>query len=228
MLIAALAVAGCVAGLAGTWSPCGFSAVETIGAAESRRSLAASCAAFVGGTLLGGTVTFVGLAAVGMLVPQGGTVAAAVAVSLLAAFAEALSVRIVPQVRRQVPESWRRLVPLPVAAFGYGWLLGLGFLTFVFTIAFWALAALALLLGGVTVGLAIGVGFGVGRALPIVLLAPLTGRRLGRDLVDAMAMRPAILRTTRLAAAVTLVGCALALLAGGARAETVARGVLDP
>jgi WD40 repeat protein len=228
MLIAVLAIAGCVAGIAGTWSPCGFSAVETIGAAETWRSLSASCAAFVGGTLLGGLATFLGLAAVGTVIPHEGAIAAAVAVSLLAAVAEALSLRIFPQVRRQVPESWRRVVPLPIAAFGYGTLLGLGFLTFVFTIAFWALAALALLLGGVEVGIAIGLGFGIGRALPVVLLAPLAARPLGRDLVDAMAMRPVILRTTRLAAAFTLVGCALALLAGGARAEVVARGVMDP
>ena len=55
--------------------------------------------------------------------------------------------RIVPQVRRQVPESWRRVLPVPLAAGLYGVLLGLGFTTFILTFAVWALAAVSVALG---------------------------------------------------------------------------------
>ena len=55
--------------------------------------------------------------------------------------------RIVPQVRRQVPEPWRRVLPLPLAAGLYGVLLGLGFTTFVLSFAVWALAGISFALG---------------------------------------------------------------------------------
>ena len=229
MLAAALAAAGALAGITGTWSPCGFSAVETIGAAGRRRTLAAACASFAAGALAGAVATFVALAAVGGEVPSSVAVIAAAAVASAAALAEAAGVRIVPQVRRQVPESWRRRLPLPVASAGYGVLLGLGFTTFVYTLAFWALAAIALVLGDVRLGLAAGLGFGVGRALPIVALAPVARRPLGRDVLDAMAMRPWLLRGLRVLDAGALSACAAALLAGGASAAAVvARAAADP
>ena len=54
---------------------------------------------------------------------------------------------IVPQIRRQVPEHWRRVLPMPLAAALYGVLLGLGFTTFVLTFGVFALAAIAFALG---------------------------------------------------------------------------------
>ena len=80
--------------------------------------------------------------------------------------------RIVPQIRRQVPEPWRRTLPLPLAAGLYGVLLGLGFTTFVLTLAVWALAGISVAIGDLQAGLLIGLGFGAGRALPVVLMAP--------------------------------------------------------
>jgi WD40 repeat protein len=229
VLTAALAAAGFVAGLTGAWSPCGFSIVETLGAAERRRTLAGACAAFTVGTFAGATATFEGLAALGRGVPASAAVAAAAMIAFTAAVAEAAGVQIVPQVRRQVPESWRRRLPLPVAAAGYGVLLGLGFATFVLTLAFWALAGIALVLGSLRLGLALGLGFGAGRALPIVVLAPLAGRRVGRDLLDAMASRPLLLRGLRLVDALALAACAGAVLAGGASAASlVVRGAANP
>src|SRR3712207_9561089 len=62
------------------------------------------------------------------------------AVAFLAAIAEARGRRIAPQIRRQLPEHWRRIMPMPVAAALYGILLGLGFTTFVLTFGVWALA----------------------------------------------------------------------------------------
>ena len=71
----------------------------------------------------------------------------AAAVALIAALGEARGARIVPQVRRQVPESWRRVLPVPLAAGLYGVLLGLGFTTFILSFAVWALAGISVALG---------------------------------------------------------------------------------
>jgi hypothetical protein len=57
---------------------------------------------------------------------------------------DVLGVRVVPQVRHQVPESTRRRWPLPLAAALYGLLLGLAFTTFVLAFAVWALASVPL------------------------------------------------------------------------------------
>lgn len=228
MLTIVLGAAAFVAGLAGAWSPCGFSVVETIGACRLPMLRAASCVAFTAGALAGAIATFAGLSALGGVVAVGPAVAAAVAVSLLAAAAEACGVRIVPQVRRQVPESWRRRLPLPAAAGAYGVLLGLGFVTFVLTLAFWALAVVALVLGQVRLGLALGVGFGLGRAVPILFLAPLASQARGRELLDAMAMRPLMLRGLRALAGAGLAACAGALLAGGASAAFTPIEGTDP
>ena len=134
----------------------------------------------------------------------------AAAVALAAAIGEARGARIVPQVRRQVPESWRRRLPVPLAAGLYGVLLGLGFTTFILTFAVWALAGVSVALGDPALGLAIGLAFGAGRLLPVVVLAP---RRRRRRLHAAMAERPRILRSLRAVDAVALTACAVALVA---------------
>jgi hypothetical protein len=233
VLEAALVGAAVVAGMTGSWSPCGFSVVETIGAAERRVSLAGSCAAFALGAVAGGIVTFGGLAAVGAAAGTGALGAGAAvagALALAAGVAEVRGVRIVPQIRRQVPEPWRRRLPLPLAAGAYGVLLGIGFATFVLTFAVWALAAIAFLLGDVRLGLLVGVAFGAGRALPVVALAPLAGRRLGRDVTGVLAERAGLLRGARLVDGVALAACAAILLGGSeaAAATVVARGAVDP
>src|ERR671939_313757 len=102
------------------------------------------------------------------------------AVALAAAAGEARGARIVPQVRRQVPESWRRRMPLPLAAGLYGVLLGLGFTTFVLSFATYALAAACLAAGDPWVGAVVGLAFGAGRALPVILIAPRVDRPAGQ------------------------------------------------
>ena len=71
MLTALLGLAGFVAGLTGSWSPCGFSMVSTLGSPGGRGTTLAACAAFVPGALVGGVVTFVSLAALGALLGGG-------------------------------------------------------------------------------------------------------------------------------------------------------------
>jgi hypothetical protein len=209
-----LIVAAAAAGVTGAWSPCGFSMVETLapqGYAGRLRVTAAACVTFAAGALAGGAITFGGLALLGSALGAGGPVAlgVAAAVALAAAFGEARGARIVPQVRRQVPESWRRRMPVPLAAGLYGVLLGLGFTTFILTFAVWALAGASIAIGDPALGLAVGLAFGAGRLLPVVVLAPAGGGAFHA----AMAERPQILRSLRAVDAVALAACAVALVA---------------
>jgi hypothetical protein len=213
-----LIVAAAAAGATGAWSPCGFSMVETLapdGYAGRMRTTLAACAAFAAGALAGGVATFGGLALLGQALGAGGTAALAVAaaVALAAAVGEARGTGIVPQVRRQVPESWRRRLPLPLAAGLYGVLLGLGFTTFILTFAVWALAGVSVAAGDPALGAAIGLAFGAGRLLPVVVLAPAAATALGAAAHAAMAERPRILRSLRAVDAVAMAACAVALVA---------------
>ena len=227
MLTAALAVGAFWAGLAGTWSPCGFSMIETIGPGGhdgGRGATLAACATFAAGALAAGAAAFAALAAAGEA--AGAPLATiAVVVAALGAAADAAAVPVRPQIRRQVPEPWRRTLPLPLASLLYGVLLGLGFTTFVLCFGTWAVAVIVFALGDPHVGLVAGAAFGAGRALPIVLLAPLQGGRLGTRLLETMAGRPATLRLTRLLVAASLV--AVAAVAGTASGATLTRAV-DP
>ncbi len=227
MLIAVVVIAALAAGVTGAWSPCGFSMVETLapaGYAGRLRTTVVACATFSVGAMAGGAITFGGLALLGDALGAGAPAVAAL-VALAAAAGEARGARIVPQVRRQVPESWRRRMPLPLAAGLYGVLLGLGFTTFILSFAVWALAGMSVALGDPALGLMAGLAFGVGRALPVIVLAPSGGGSLG----EAMAQRPRILRSLRAIDAAALAACAIALFAAPAQAATiVAIGVSDP
>ncbi len=225
MLSWLLVAAALAAGVTGAWSPCGFSMVDTLapaGYAGRLRTTLVACATFTLGALAGGVATFGGLGLLGRALGAGGTGAATVAavIAVLAAVGEARGLRIVPQVRRQVPESWRRVLPLPLAAGLYGVLLGLGFTTFILTFAVWALAAVSVALGEPALGALIGLAFGAGRALPVIALAPAAETDRGHAVHAAMAERPAILRSLRAADAITLAACALAIGVAPAQAAS--------
>ncbi len=231
ILLAATALA---AGLTGTWSPCGFSMLGTLGPTGhtgGRRTTAAACAAFAAGALAGGAATFTVLSLLGRALGGGGSRAAtavAVAIAAAAALGEARGVRVLPQVRRQVPEHWRRVMPLPLAGGLYGVLLGLGFTTFVLTLAVWALAGLCVALGDPSAGLAVGLAFGAGRALPIVVLAPWIDGARGVRYAELMAERPAVLRGLRRVDGLLLLLCAAALGAGAGAGSALAAGPAVP
>ncbi len=215
----ALVVVALLAGLAGSWSPCGLSMVETLERARG------GIVTFAAGALAGGAVTFGGLAWLGTTL-FGPVVAVAVAALVLCALGDAAGRRIVPQVRRQVPESWRRILPVPAAAALYGVLLGLGFTTFLLTFATWALAIACLALGTPATGVAVGLAFGAGRAVPVAILATQA------DGAAAIAERPDVLRDLRGAVAVALFAAAavLAVAPPAARAATavLAYNASDP
>jgi hypothetical protein len=231
-----LTAAALLAGIAGTWSPCGFSMIETIGPTGhggGPSTTVAACMTFTLGALAGGVATFASLALAGSVVHGGaGALAyvAAAALAVCAAVAELRGVRIAPQVRRQLPEHWRRLMPMPLAAALYGVLLGLGFTTFVLSFGVFALAGITFAVGDPALGVAVGLAFGIGRALPVALTAPLADRPAGRRITDAMAQRPAIYRGFRAGDGIALLASAAALAvavpAGAAR--NAARPAADP
>jgi hypothetical protein len=200
--------------------------VGTVSAARrlgGRRALAASGAAFAVGLALGGAIVFGALGLAGAALHPGRTaVAFAVALALAAAAIDAAGRRVRPQIRVQVPESWRRTMPLPRALFLYGLLLGTGLTTYVPAATAWALLPLVLVLGNVSGPLAIGLSLAAGRALPVLLLA-------WRGEEAVLAERPQGLRALRALAALSLVLALAALVAGEARAATtVATPAGDP
>ncbi|HSD24972.1 MAG TPA: hypothetical protein VLB79_11670 [Solirubrobacterales bacterium] len=214
----ALGIAALLIGATGTFSPCGLSVIDTIGPTGhtgGRRTTIAACIAFLPGAIAGGLLTFGSLAALGDLLHGAGGRAAylvAAAIALLAAVLEARGTRIVPQIRRQLPEHWRRVMPMPVAAALYGVLLGIGFTTFVLSFGVWALAGVSLAVGDPALGLVLGACFGVGRALPILVLAPLAGRPAGIRATELMCEHPGVYLGLRRGDAAALAVAALALI----------------
>ena len=216
-MLIALTLAALAAGATGSWSPCGFSMIDTLGGRG--RATAPACAAFALGAPAGGVLTFGGFALAGAALHSGrAALGVAAAIALAGAVLDAAGAPVLPQVRRQVPEPWRRVLPLPAAAALYGVLLGMGFTTYVLSFAVPALAAVMVALGDPALGVGVGVAFGAGRALPVVVLAPLAGREAGARAMTAMAERPAVLRAARAAGAAALLLCAALLAAAPARA----------
>src|SRR5688572_29999473 len=90
----ALIAAALLAGVTGSWSPCGFSMIETIGPVGHRGGTAttlSACLTFTLGALVGGALTFGALAAAGGLLQgadQRVAYIAAAGIALAAALAE--------------------------------------------------------------------------------------------------------------------------------------------
>jgi len=217
LLLAAAAVTALIAGIAGAWSPCGFSMVDTIGTAlgDVRRTvMIVAAASFTIGALAGGAVTFGGLSLLGRLLGHGATElrdAVAGALALAAAFADWRGWKIAPQIRRQVPERWRWIMPLPLACVLYGLLLGLGFTTFVLSFAVWALAGISFAADSAVLGVVVGVAFGLGRALPVLWIAPRLGTERGDRCLDRLALEPRLWLGMRRLDAIGLAACAAVL-----------------
>lgn len=212
------AITAVVAGVTGAWSSCGFSMVETIDGSldgDRRGASIAAGATFAIGAIVGGVITFGGLAMLGRAAgPGAGGVRAGlgVTVAVAAAIADWRGVKIAPQIRRQAPERWRWSTPLPLACALYGVLLGLAFTTFVLAFAVWALAGISFAAGDPLLGAVVGVAFGLGRALPVLMMAPgLHGDSQGARLLDGMAREPRMWLGLRRLDALGLGICALLL-----------------
>src|SRR3954471_14344324 len=135
--------------------------VGTVRAArhDGRRAFTLTGAAFALGLALGAALVFGGLGLLGAWPRARALVVVAAVIAAAAIASDAAGLRVRPQVRFQVPERWRRTMPLPRALFLYGLLLGTGLTTYVPATAAWALPALSLALGSVTAALAIAAGF---------------------------------------------------------------------
>jgi hypothetical protein len=179
-----------------------------------------ACVSFSLGALIGGVLTFAGLALVGSMLgdrSSGLAGSAGATVALVGALLDWRGVKIAPQIRRQVPERWRWVMPLPLAAGLYGLLLGLGFTTFVLSFAVWALAGICIAVGSPPLGIVVGLAFGFGRALPVIWMAP-SLRRGGAGQLDAMAAEPRLWLGLRRLDAIGLMLCAFWISAGVAQA----------
>jgi hypothetical protein len=126
-------------------------------------------AVYVAGSLLGGATSGAVLGLLGSaLDPSRPVLVVAAIVCALAAIIDVT--RPVPTWRRQVDEDWLTRYRGWVYGFGFGYQLGLGFVTVVTSAATYAALALCLLSGDVVAGTAIGACFGLVRALPILRL----------------------------------------------------------
>jgi hypothetical protein len=187
-----------------------------VGTVRAARHRIVAASTFAAGLPVGAVMTFGGLGLIGALVSPGRWfLIAAAALAGAAALADLTGLRVRPQLRFQVPEPWRRTMPLPQALFLYGLLLGTGLTTFVPAAAAWALLPLSVAVG-FPGAIAVGLSFAAGRALPVLLVRDET----------SLAERPHGLRALRMLAAASL---ALALVAGQARgAARVATPGGDP
>jgi hypothetical protein len=188
--------------------------VETITPAGcgSRHRHRAALALFAlgAGLAAAGLGALLGLA--GSALDPAWTLPALAVLALAVAAREAGLVRLpIPELRRQVPERWRREWPLPAWSLGYGAGLGVGALTHQPVGTFWVAAAGALALGEPPISAVCLLPFGLGRALMVALPA-----RRGRDPAAAVGRLAARRRVLGPANAAALM--ALAALAGGAPA----------
>jgi len=233
LLVVLGALTALLAGIAGAWSPCGFSMVDTIGTAlgDARRTvMILATATFTVGALAGGAITFGGLSLLGELLGHGAEGlrdALAGALALAAAFADWRGWKIAPQIRRQVPERWRWSMPLPLACGLYGLLLGLGFTTFVLSFAVWALAGISFAADSAIFGVAVGVAFGIGRALPVLWIAPRLGSERGDRALERLALEPRLWLGLRRLDAIGLGACAV-VLAGSSALAAAPNFATDP
>jgi hypothetical protein len=179
-------------------------------------TVGAVCAALVVGALLGLTGSLLGAERAVLVVA---------AVALAAAAREAGVLRIgLPQSRRQVPERWRAVLPLPVWSFGYGAGLGSGFATFQPFATFWVACAAAVALARPLAAAVCFSVYGLGRALMVAW-----PRRWNEDATAAVERLVQHRRTLARANAAALVACAALLAAPTAGAAPVSLGPgLDP
>src|SRR4029078_9527325 len=91
-----------------------------VGTVRAARHRVRAGAAFTAGLALGAAAVFVALGALGAMSSARAVVIAAGALGVVAVGSDALGLRVRPQIRFQVPEPWRRTMPLPRALFLYG------------------------------------------------------------------------------------------------------------
>ena len=202
--------------------------IETISPAVcgSRRRHRLALACFAVGALSASLALGALLGFAGALLGAERAVLAVAALALVAAAREAGLFRIpLPQLRKQVPEHWRAVLPLPVWSFGYGAGLGAGFVTFQPFATFWVACAAAVALARPLPAAACFAFYGLGRALMVAW-----PHRSGRDPTEGVERLVRHRRALAGANVFALLACAALLAAPSAAAaqRTKIGAGLDP
>jgi hypothetical protein len=221
-LIAAIGVAALVAGISGAWSPCGFAMIETFtpqmcgGMRQRTIGVALFATGAIGASALLGAV----LGWVGHGLPTTWTMTLLGVLALVGAARDFGLLRIpLPQRRGQVPESWRRHLPVMIWAPAYGVMLGLGVLTFQVVSTFWVVAGASIALGTPSTAAACFALFGLGRVL-MVIVPPSFASSYSVAAVGIGPAMPAVRRVNGL----LLVGVGLLALASSPAVGAAASG----
>lgn len=169
--------------------------------------------AYLVGSVAGGALMGCAAGSLGWLFQRALALPAAVsmvAAAVACALAAAIDLRgsALPSVHRQVNDEWLHRYRGWVYGLGFGFQLGLGFVTIVTTATVYATAALALLRGSAAAGLVIGVTFGAARGAVILTTArvrtPAELRRAQRDLDARAGFAARMTDAVAIAAAVVL------------------------
>ena len=139
---------------------------------------------------------------------------AVAAVAVLYAAREAGLPVPLPEVRRQVPERWRRSLGPHRSSFLYGVMLGVGFLTHLGHGTWPVVSLVALVFGDPLLGAAIAAPFGLARALSLAVVAR---ARRAEDVSSVIDSLESVSRAAvdRVANAAVLLGVGIAAAAGG-------------
>ncbi|HEX2902228.1 MAG TPA: hypothetical protein VHO01_02120 [Jatrophihabitans sp.] len=237
----AVAVAGfalaALAGLRGTWSPCGLSMVSAINPmAERARGYRywLTAAWFVLGSVAGSLALAAVAAPIAFLLSAASLPARAAAATgaLLALGTLAAELRVaglrLPRHPRQVNELWLTQYRRWLYAAGFGAQIGSGFATYIMTAANYLVVALAALTGRPLLALAVSLCFGLVRGGAVLLSARCRTagqlRQLHRRLAGLEPWSRRLLVAAQAVAAVALAGAAGDGMAGGGTVGAVAVG----
>ena len=162
-----------------------LTSITPLGEQGRNRNWSSTVAAYFIGSIAGGAVTGAAFGAAGSLLPgslRPDSLGWAIVLLLAVVAADEMGwINITPLGRRQVNEDWVEEYRGWVVGVGFGFQLGLGFVTIVTTLALPATFLLAGLTFSWQAGLAVGVTFGVARAVPILRTKPVTdAARLAR------------------------------------------------
>lgn len=222
-------LAAVVAGMSGAWSPCGFAMIESLTPVlcGGRRRRVAGLGLFAAGAIGSSAAlgAVLGLAGSGMSTRTGLLVLAGLALAGAARDAGVIRVDI-PQRRGQVPEPWRRVLPVWVWTPAYGAMLGLGVLTFQVVTTFWVAAGGALALGRPGLSAACMAMFGVGRVLMVVIPALVAPRPA--EVVQRIAPAVGAVRRVNVAVLALLAVLALGSATAAAQPAPAPLGSFDP
>jgi len=243
MTVAVLLALAAVAGIRGTWSPCGLSMVSAINPLAERargNRYWLTTLWFIAGALAGGAVLGAGGAVLAFVLRPLADRPALILASAACLVALAADLRVagfhLPLHPRQVNELWLMRYRRWLYAAGFGLQIGVGFATYIMTAATYLVVVLAGLAGSPVLAVQAGLLFGLVRGLAVLLSSRCrSAAALGRLHAGLSRLAPASLR---LVMAIELAGAlALGIAAGtvvglatiaGLAAAAVALGRLLP